>query len=363
MTDIYDIYYSTGGGPIIRGGSDVWVNYWIDNIAPKLKVKPILLIHNQKPSDGLAPNYNQVSPEPPQHFAVVEGMDEKVKEVDEKIEIVYFDTNNTEQFDELIKNSRRVNILDGHYKSVWYLENNKDKIYSVVLHVKVKDALNVHKKLGLEKTLRFNIEPEWEENLIKWSKYPIWIGTNKLEDKKTKFIPNFYEFQHNKELDDSDLVGYTARVETRKAPHFLNGIKSLAFTSSDGIEWWRENIGEVFDKTKVYDFSYDNLDRFYNLKWGISHSCFINEPFGYSIFQALDYGKIPIISKDWCEEYDYPYRDNNKIEFDEVYKILISTEYNIKNKVMKDFREYLKKYDNIEEWVIKYLEIYNADSE
>ena len=362
MTDIYDIYYSTGGGPIIRGGSDVWVNYWIDNIAPKLKVKPILLIHNQKPSDGLAPNYNQVSPEPPQHFAVVEGMDEKVKEIDEKIEIVYFDYNNTEQFDELIKNSRRVNILDGHYKSVWYLENNKDKIYSVVLHVKVNDALNVHKKLGLEKTLRFNIEPEWEENLIKWSKYPIWIGTNKLEDKKTKFIPNFYEFQHNKELDDSDLVGYTARVETRKAPHFLNGIKSLAFTSSDGIEWWRENIGEVFDKTKVYDFSYDNLDRFYNLKWGISHSCFINEPFGYSIFQALDYGKIPIISKDWCEEYDYPYRANNKIEFDEVYKILISTEYNIKNKVMKDFREYLKKYDNIEEWVIKYLEIYNEDS-
>jgi len=363
MTDIYDIYYSTGGGPIVRGGSDVWVNYWIDNIAPKLKVKPILLIHNQKPSDGFAPNYNATSPEPPQHFAVVEGMDEKVKEIDEKIEIVYFDYNNTEQFDELIKNSRRVNILDGHYKSVWYLENNKDKIYSVVLHVKVKDALTVHKKLGLEKTLRFNIEPEWEENLIKWSKYPIWIGTNKLEDKKTKFIPNFYEFQHNKELDDSDLVGYTARVETRKAPHFLNGIKSLAFTSGDGIEWWRENIGEVFDKTKVYDFSYDNLDRFYNLNWGISHSCFINEPFGYSIFQALDYGKIPIISKDWCEEYDYPYRANNKIEFDEVYRILISTEYNIKNKVMKDFREYLKKYDNINEWVIKYLEIYNEDSE
>ena len=87
MTDIYDIYYSTGGCPIVRGGSDVWVNYWIDNIAPKLKVKPILLIHNQKPSDGLAPNYNQVSPEPPQHFAVVEGMDEKVKEIDEKIEM------------------------------------------------------------------------------------------------------------------------------------------------------------------------------------------------------------------------------------------------------------------------------------
>jgi hypothetical protein len=160
-----------------------------------------------------------------------------------------------------------------------------------------------------------------------------------------------------------DLVGYTARVETRKCPHFLNGIDSLAFTSSDGIEWWRENIGEVFDKTKVYSYSYDKLDKFYNLKWGISHSCFIDEPFGYSIFQALDYGKIPIISKDWCEEYDYPYRANNKNEFDEVFKILISTEYNVKNKVMKDFRNYLKKFDNIEEWVIKYLEIYNEDSE
>ena len=39
----YDVYYSTGGGSLVAGGSDVWVNYWIDNIAPKLKVKPILL--------------------------------------------------------------------------------------------------------------------------------------------------------------------------------------------------------------------------------------------------------------------------------------------------------------------------------
>ena len=36
MTDIYDIYYSTGGGPIIRGGSDVWVK-------ERLGAKPLVL--------------------------------------------------------------------------------------------------------------------------------------------------------------------------------------------------------------------------------------------------------------------------------------------------------------------------------
>ena len=40
MIKEYDVYYATGGGPIVQGGSDVWVNNWIDNIAPKLNVKP-----------------------------------------------------------------------------------------------------------------------------------------------------------------------------------------------------------------------------------------------------------------------------------------------------------------------------------
>ena len=32
----YDVYYSTGGGSLVGGGADVWVNHWIEEIAPKL---------------------------------------------------------------------------------------------------------------------------------------------------------------------------------------------------------------------------------------------------------------------------------------------------------------------------------------
>ena len=45
----YDVYYSTGGGSLVGGGADVWVNHWIEEIAPKLKVVPKLMIHRNKP--------------------------------------------------------------------------------------------------------------------------------------------------------------------------------------------------------------------------------------------------------------------------------------------------------------------------
>ena len=45
----YDVYYSTGGGSLVGGGADVWVNHWIENVAPKLKVPAKLLIHRNRP--------------------------------------------------------------------------------------------------------------------------------------------------------------------------------------------------------------------------------------------------------------------------------------------------------------------------
>ena len=53
----YDVYYSTGGGSLVGGGADVWVNHWIENVAPKLKVPAKLLIHRNRPKkNGLKHN-------------------------------------------------------------------------------------------------------------------------------------------------------------------------------------------------------------------------------------------------------------------------------------------------------------------
>ena len=52
--EVYDVYYSTGGGDLVYGGADLWVNHWIENVAPKLKVKPVLAIHRKAPTKRLS---------------------------------------------------------------------------------------------------------------------------------------------------------------------------------------------------------------------------------------------------------------------------------------------------------------------
>jgi len=44
---VYDVYYTTGGGPWVNAGTDTWVNLWMELIAPHLKVKPILILHRK----------------------------------------------------------------------------------------------------------------------------------------------------------------------------------------------------------------------------------------------------------------------------------------------------------------------------
>ena len=68
----------------------------------------------------------------------------------------------------------------------------------------------------------------------------------------------------------------------------------------------------MFENTRLYQFNYKNIHRFYERNdWGISHSCHLNEPFGYSIFQAFDYGKLPILQMDWLKDFEYPFRANS----------------------------------------------------
>jgi hypothetical protein len=87
--------------------------------------------------------------------------------------------------------------------------------------------------------------------------------------------------------------------------------------------------------------------------WGIFHGAYFQEPFGYSIFQAVDYGKLPIINKDWAVELDYKYRVSTKNEFDKCVKQIMKDSYEIKVNEFNKIKNYMKQFDNLDVWVDK----------
>ena len=111
---MYDVYYTTGAGPWVNAGSDIWVNNWLTEISPKLDVKPILLIHRNKPKTH----------------------------VDYKFPIeTYWHGDNMGKFNELCKGARRINILHGHYTPVKPIMDNKDKLIENILSMVQKEVM------------------------------------------------------------------------------------------------------------------------------------------------------------------------------------------------------------------------------
>ena len=333
----YDVYYATGGGSLVYGGSDVWVNNWLREIASKLDYPSKLLIHRRRP--------------------------ENIKiEYDSPIEIIW-QGYSPRKFEETLKNARKIHILHGYYTPHRIIESNKDKLESVCVHVSVDLSLKAGFQLGLPKLLHFSANSHWEKQVSKWAKKAVWIGLDKIplhDEIDIIDIPNYYEFKQNKKVCMSNRVGFAARCETRKSPHFLDGIDSLAFTDVNDFRWWKKNLKLEFEKTRLYQFNYKNIHRFFDREdWGISHSCHLHEPFGYSIFQALDYGKLPILQKDWLINYEYPFRAFTKEEFNEQIDNISDLSEKERQDYLDNLRDYCRVYDNKEEWTQKYLEIYN----
>ena len=311
-----DIYYSTGGKNLVGGGSDVWVNHWVDEIQPKLDRPSKLVIHQD----------NDVR-----------------KDLDE---------------------ADRIHILHGYYTPNQVVLDYKDKIYSNVMHVELKKSLNAHKDLELPLLKHFNASIEYEKDILNIAKKTIWIGlyeSSYHNDYDIIDIPNFYEFNEDGITVESNRVGFCSRMETRKAPHFLNDIDSYFFTNVEHFAWWRENLNYNFTKTKLFQFQYKNLKKFLRRDdWGISHSAHIHEPFGYSIFQAVDYGKIPILSEDWLHEIEYPFRASTKEDFEECWKQICKLDVNQRQDYIDYLKDKLIKFTDKKQWVDKYLEIYNS---
>ena len=332
---MYDVYYTTGGGPWVNAGTDTWVNIWLEEIAPKLKVKPVLLIHRNKPR-----NFN---------------------EYDFKFPIeTHWHGDDLKKFEKIIKDCRRIHILHGHYTPMRVLVENKKKIYSNVLHNSVRHILEP----GVMSDTPISDHPyhdsKWERDVVDYSKHNIWIGLYDILYENTN-IPNFYEFKHNIPLSKSNKLGFAARCEGRKNPHFLERKEGYAFTNSDLLNTiWKLDQKLDLSKIKIYHYDSKFKDKFYNMEWGISHSAFTYEPFGYSIFEAVDRGKLPILHTTWLPNLEYPYRVSSKKEFDDIYNRLVETSYEEKNKWFLYLKQYMiDNFTNKDRWVEDLLNIYN----
>ena len=329
----YDVYYTTGGGPWVNAGTDTWVNLWMELVAPKLDVKPILLIHRNKPKE-----YS-----------------------DYKFPIeAHWHGDDIEKFEELCRGARRINILHGHYTPMKVIDNNLDKIHSNVLHNSVDHILK--SQVGTDASIGWHpyLDSSWETTINNHTKNSIWVGLFDIKIENIN-IPNFYEFKQNLPLSKSNTIGFASRCEGRKNPHYLDRLKSLVFTNSNEFKVvWKNSVKIDCSKMKIYHYKSEFKDTFYNMDWGISHSAFTNEPFGYGIFEAIDYGKLPILHSTWCKDFEYPYRVSSKKEFVDIYSRLIETPYSEKNKWFKSLKKFvIDNYTNKDKWVNDLLNIYN----
>lgn len=330
---MYDVYYTTGGGPWVNAGTDTWVNLWMELIAPKLDVKPILLLHRNKPKGH--------------------------EDYEFPIE-AHWHGDDIEKFEDICKGARRINILHGHYTPMKIIEENKHKIHSNILHNSVDHILK--SQAGTDASIGWHpyLDSSWEIEINDISKHSIWVGLFDILI-KNKNIPNFYEFKHNLELSKSNNLGFASRCEGRKNPHYLDGLKSYLFTDSKEFNFiWKSSVKIDTSKMKIYHYNSKHKDIFYNMDWGISHSSFTHEPFGYSIFEAVDRGKLPILHSTWCKDFEYPYRASSKKEFQDIYKRLIEVPYSEKNHWFKLLKQFMKdNYTNRDKWVEDLLNIYN----
>ena len=332
---MYDVYYTTAGGPWFNSGADIWVTNWIKEVANDLEVKPLLLFHRHKPE-----NYEEFP-----------------------IKIDHIWETNELKIDEILKGARRIHILHGHYTPTTAIHNNLERIDSIVFHNLTKVSLMA--QMGKDEYLHWYGNWEYESELINKIKNKIWVGLYHFpyQTENLYHIPNNYTFIQNKELSESTQIGYAARVEGRKNVEYMDGLGGYISTNSETFnKYYKKKYGFKFEKSKIYKFDYAFKEKFYGLDWGISHSCFQHEPFGYGIFEAVDYGKLPILHEDWHVPLDYKYKADSKETFKETYETICHDDYETRKAEFEKLKNWMiKNFSNKDEWKEKLLDIYNGE--
>ena len=361
----YDVYVTSEIGTFSVGGVSFWVDNWIRYVVPYLRVTPILIIEVE-PSPGWTEYARQnalvLNRPGTEHKFEWKYPTSSIKN--------YFSLPTTTYTDKIIKNARKVHLLSCPLAAV-YGRRTKDiikkygNIDSVIIHSSERESTDVIKKYFHVRRSReifdSNQRIEFHEGLNEVAKEPVWIGVNERKEIGLS-IPNFYKFEYNLKATDSNVVGYAARSEPRKNFHYLQNIESIALTTKDIITFW-ENLFKKkikFENVKVELYSREKVDDFYNSSdWGIFHGAYVNEPFGYSIFQAIDYGKIPIISKDWCKDMNYPFRAGSVKEFEKQVAKIKELSLEERDSYLQQLKTYLSKFSSETEWRDELLTIYN----
>ena len=308
---------TTGFGNIVQGGADLWTNHFINLVLPELSDDYFIFVDGRKPVgfETSLTNY-------------------------------HFHYDNPKKSEKLLEDCKEIHFLHANYHKREHLWKHKDKWGNIFVHAYLPDML----KYGdSTKQFQTNIDTEAVDDLMKYCKQRIWIGLTDSQlftdyPDNTITIPNFYEFKEDlllEKLSDSK-IGFTSRIESRKNVHYLDNHRG--FVLSGKYDW--KNIVETnqynFSGIKFYQWDSEILDLFMCKDWSISHS-YTNEPFGYSIFQAVDYGKLPILHSDWGDV-DYKYRASSKEEFDSMVEIICKDSY----------AELLENWMRLSEWMLKY---------
>ena len=374
LNEPYDVYVATEVGDVSNGGISKWVDDWVKNVAPYLIVKPILLIEVEQEEEWIqyVKQFVDVIHRP--------GSSWEYEYTMSQLPIAnYFSLPDRRTIDMVIKGARKFHLLSYPIPIMMYGNSQNwsskkmrkvydRKIDSVCIHSLESETLKYQQKLKkfTKKSLGYQQESiKFQNTLIKDSEISIWIG---LGDQKNfdYMIPNVYEFKYNLSANSSNVVGFPARCEPRKNLHFLQKIKSLALTSESSFESaFKDSKNQVkFSDITIEDYRVDKIEDFYKrTDWGISHSCFENEPFGYSIFQSVDYGKLPIIHKNWCKDMKYPFRASTQKQFEKQVAEISKLSVEDRNTYLGDLRKYLSQYSSVEKWRDSLLSIYNQDGD
>ena len=328
---MFDVLVTTGAGNVPMGGSDIWVNNFLENVYLHLDYPIVLLIDGRKPI-GFNPDSI------PCQFC--------------------FSKEHPLLVEPLLRNARKIHFLHNNYYRRDVLWEYKEKFDTLFCHAYIKEIINTNVDLGLDRVyLPTTMDLQWEQDVMNQCKQIVWIGCNDglvQKDFKDKCIqiPNYYEFQINNEYRwMMDKIGYAARSETRKCFHFLDKHRGYACTDWMGYENLKEGLNLDLKKIRFYPYNLENHKNFFNLDFTPFHACYVNEPFGYSIFNAVDYGKLPILNKYWMPNISYKYRANTKEEFDKMYEKMCN-DYEVERIFwFNKLKESLKKYDNKANWI------------